>query len=150
MYLADLGNYTQSHMSFELSNVLAVGWLDQAHAFPTGEVDPALLATLKLLATTQWAMQMRGFCNCKLCGSERVPLEVRGIRRRLGSAEIWVPHKGDTSRVFAAPDLIVHYIEAHAYLPPEAFLEALASVDPAQWNGELEAERIVDAAYVGR
>jgi hypothetical protein len=27
--------------------------------------------------------------------------------------------------MYAAPDMIVHYIEAHDYLPPAVFLEAL-------------------------
>lgn len=150
MYLADLSSYTTKEMSFELPNVLTIGWLDRSHSFNTGDVDPALLDMLKLLATTQPASQTRGFSDCKLCGCKRVALEYRGVRRLLGSAEVWIPHRADGSRVFAAPDLIVHYVDEHRYLPPEAFLDALAAIDPIQWNGTLECDRILDAAYSGR
>jgi hypothetical protein len=38
------------------------------------------------------------------------------------NGEIRVPHGGIT---FAAPVLIVHYIEEHRYLPPAEFLKAV-------------------------
>jgi len=41
---------------------------------------------------------------------------------RLGNGEIRVAGDGVT---FAAPVLIVHYIEEHGYLPPPEFLEAV-------------------------
>jgi hypothetical protein len=39
-----------------------------------------------------------------------------------GSGEIRVP--GDR-KVYAAPILIHHYVEAHGYKPPEEFIEAV-------------------------
>jgi hypothetical protein len=41
----------------------------------------------------------------------------------LGSAEIRVPGSG--GRIYAAPDLIYHYVEAHGYRPPDEFVEAV-------------------------
>lgn len=48
---------------------------------------------------------------------------VGGGEMRLGSAEIVV--KSSSGQVFVAPNLIVHYIEAHSYLPPREFVEAV-------------------------
>ena len=50
----------------------------------------------------------------KLTGSESIGL---------GSAEIHVTHPDQT--VFKAPDMIYHYMEAHDYLPPTPFVEAV-------------------------
>jgi len=49
----------------------------------------------------------------------------------LGSAELWIP---GTETLFAAPDLIVHYVREHRYLPPEAFRQASEHVELATWN----------------
>jgi hypothetical protein len=44
----------------------------------------------------------------------------------LGNGEIIV--KGEDGRRYAAPTLILHYIEAHHYLPPEEFIQAVRHV----------------------
>jgi hypothetical protein len=44
------------------------------------------------------------------------------LLERGGSAEIRVVGVG---RVYAAPDLIGHYVEAHGYCPPEEFIAAV-------------------------
>jgi len=41
---------------------------------------------------------------------------------RSGSSDIVVP---DRTVVYMAPELILHYIRAHRYLPPSSFLEAV-------------------------
>jgi hypothetical protein len=41
----------------------------------------------------------------------------------LGSAEIRVFGKGEL--IYAAPNLIYHYVSVHCYKPPEEFLQAL-------------------------
>ena len=46
----------------------------------------------------------------------------RCIAERSSNGEIRVSGEGI---VFAAPVLIVHYIEAHSYLPPAQFLKAI-------------------------
>jgi DNA gyrase inhibitor GyrI len=40
---------------------------------------------------------------------------------------------------FVAPTLIYHYVEAHGYFPPEAFIEAVMQDNPE--NAETAAER---------
>jgi hypothetical protein len=46
----------------------------------------------------------------------------RWVDQRSGNGEIRVSREGIT---FAAPVLIVHYIEVHKYLPPQHFLKAI-------------------------
>jgi len=39
-----------------------------------------------------------------------------------GSRNIWIPAE---SIVYVAPELVLHYIEAHAYCPPDGFIAAV-------------------------
>ena len=43
----------------------------------------------------------------------------------VGGAEIRV--RGTTGIVRAAPDMILHYVEAHGYRPPDDFIEAVTA-----------------------
>ena len=53
--------------------------------------------------------------------------EFGGIKMGLGATNIWVP-AGD--RIFVAPSLILHYIDAHGYRPPDAFIDAVRQCPP--------------------
>jgi hypothetical protein len=65
----------------------------------------------------------------------------------LGSAEIWLP-AADRTIIFAAPDLILHYVSAHRYLPPELFQRAIQTVSRwTDWNAKREADRRLEAAF---
>ena len=57
------------------------------------------------------------------------------IDQRSGNGEIKVSGQGIT---FAAPVLIVHYIEQHRYLPPAQFLEAVERAN--LWPAEDESQ----------
>jgi hypothetical protein len=112
------------------TEVVNVGWLDDAHAFEKGPVADEIRARLKQMCLFETARQTRGFHTCHFCsppGLDPPPrlfgLEIVGGQRRLGSAEIRV--KGVDKRVYAAPDLIYHYITEHSYQPPAEFLEAV-------------------------
>lgn len=143
MYFPDLTAYAYE-TGRPVSRVRTVGWLDSQHAFPTGSVAPEIVDMLRRLRLSQKVRQMRGFHVCEVCGVEWIrrddPLVI------LGSAEIWIPD--GAANYFAAPDLIIHYIEDHNYLPPSAFLAAVASVDGATFDRDLEAEAnaVVDEA----
>jgi hypothetical protein len=54
----------------------------------------------------------------------------------LGSAEIRVP--GANGRIYAAPDLIYHYMKDCNYLPPREFLEAIEALPPYQTPSDEE------------
>ena len=133
-YFADLSEY--AYGSEEHPNVVHVGWLDGEHSFPTGLIAPRLISKLKLLAKTPVELY-RGQHLCNICSEpeglvkkdvpDRVVIDPTcswaiWAEQRSGNGEIRV--NGDRV-VFAAPVLIVHYIEDHLYLPPSEFLRAV-------------------------
>ena len=143
MYLADLEPYSYS-VPEPLSDVLAIGWLDGKHPFARAPIDAELVRRLRQLALTNRVLKMRGVHRCEICGQEwwrdDDPLGV------LGHAEIWVPRDGG---FFAAPDLLIHYIEDHQYAPPAAFVDAVLALpdDVAALSLDDEVEKRVLAAY---
>jgi len=133
-FFPDLSPYSYGHHTHP--GVVHVGWLDAIHHFPTGDVEPRLIVKMKLLAAKPVELY-RGFHICELCPdpglskASRLPhhpvldpnnpyAKWRDSRRSNG--EIRVSRDGVT---FAAPVLIVHYIEEHRYLPPAEFLKAV-------------------------
>lgn len=113
-------------------DVRNVGWLGKESRFPTGEAEPGLVAALVTLAAFHHANGTRGFHRCELCGPRTtrddyepttVPFEfaARG-EVMLGSAEIHVPGRGGV--IYAAPNLVVHYVETHGYEPPADFVRS--------------------------
>ena len=111
--------------------MLNVGWLDRDQPFPTGEVDRETYTRLVRLAAADRAVT-RGWHDCPFC-DERSPLPLPGANPEsevlLGHSEIWV--ESDDGTIYAAPTLVCHYVAAHGYLPPEAFLNAVRTGGPA-------------------
>ncbi|GAA3882398.1 DUF7919 family protein [Tessaracoccus defluvii] len=110
---------------------VAVGWLEAGHAFTTGGCDPRVRDRLVHLAFEP-EERMRGYHYCEFC-TEESPISVTGAEDpgkfvNLGDAEIWVR---DREQVFAAPTLIIHYIDAHGYRPPAVFCEAVLAQYPS-------------------
>jgi hypothetical protein len=133
-YFSDHSPYAYGHGSHP--GVVHVGWLDNIHPYPKGTVDARLIEKMKLLASNPVELY-RGKHICELCVEppdlvkttqpNRVVLDpncswARWVNQRSSNGEIRVSGKGI---IFAAPVLIVHYIEAHNYLPPTAFLRAV-------------------------
>ncbi|MBM7775869.1 hypothetical protein JOD54_006073 [Actinokineospora baliensis] len=127
---ADLSRYEYWDSADEESppaKTLNVGWLGDALPSVPEEPDPVLVSALVRLAQSHRVRQTRGSHGCRLC-----PTRDRGIRVEteesptgsvhLGSAEIEV--RGTDGTVYAAPTLIAHYVAAHHYRPPGAFVEA--------------------------
>jgi len=133
--------------------LLAVGWLDTVHPFPRGAVaHHTLLRLARLVAPDMepdaaadplppgvvrvpWQPVLAcGYHECEICShdttnwppalhprhSDRVLIEGRTLR--VGANNLFVPGDGV---VYLAPDLILHYILAHDYLPPRPFLMAV-------------------------
>lgn len=107
---------------FGPSHVLrAIGWLESGFQFPTGPMDPSQLARLEQLSKWRWrAAMFLGWHDCSLCGNAR------------GLSNLFVPAG---TRVFVAPELIVHYIREHGYCPPTDFLAA-AMTCPEPGSGD--------------
>ncbi|WP_225850303.1 hypothetical protein [Streptomyces sp. HPF1205] len=121
-YYADLTPYT-----YESSEqpALNVGWLSADEPFTKGVVAECVVDALKVLCARR-VNQMRGLHFCEFCdvlmphikGGEKGEEEIL-----LGSAEIHVC--GDSGIVYAAPNLIVHYVMEHSYCPPAEFCSAV-------------------------
>ena len=111
-------------------SVLNVGWLDPGQEFPMGKVPEGFLEKLGALCARHTQARMRGWHSCQLPHPSGAPLypitiEVGDQPVALGRAEIRVV--GRNGAWLAAPDLIYHYVEAHGYLPPEAFIDGVMS-----------------------
>ena len=121
-YYADLSPYT---FFAPEDGVVNVGWLDPSHEFAEGTLDAEIVERLRQLARYSRAKQTRGFHRCGFCPgtAEHPSVLADGKLILLGSAEIRVTAADVT---YAAPDLVLHYIERHRYSPPAAFIEAVS------------------------
>lgn len=81
-------------------------------------------------------MQHRGLHHCPFCfpWGQGSPIRLwhNGREALLGGSIVAVRHPDGA--IFAAPDLICHYVEIHRYLPPGEFTEAVLD-----WRKGLEA-----------
>lgn len=98
--------------------LLAVGWLDEAHEYSTGDVSADFYLKLKELLIDPWqpCVSMGGH-ECQLCQFDPPT----------GTRNLFVP---DDKILYACPELILHYIAAHRYRPPEQFILAVMSCPP--------------------
>jgi hypothetical protein len=122
-YLEDLSNYVYADSVFSRPGTKAIGWLASGHEFASAIPDEDLLDLLFLYCSTSVAIT-RGIHDCDFCpvGTAR-QAERNGQSLLLGAAEIRV--FSQDGRIYAAPNLIYHYVFAHHYRPPDEFLEAL-------------------------
>ncbi len=127
-YFRDLTPYSYGYFPEELhSRVLNIGWLEVTQPFVTGRLPEAWIDRLWQFCTIS-VPQMRGYHVCDLCASHNdvaVHAEHKNERLMLGSAEIRVFAKDGV--VFAAPNLVYHYVVTHGYRPPDVFVEAVVT-----------------------
>jgi hypothetical protein len=151
MYFADLSPYIFLKQR-PLAGVLNVGWLASGHPIPTGDVPPGFVDNLLTCIVAFRANQMRGFHFCEFCPSTSSlspPMLSMRLKSKkkifLGSAEVWLP--APEGKVFAAPDLVAHYVAAHQYCPPADFIAAVeAAPSLVGWDAEKELEERILAA----
>ena len=143
MLRKDLSNYFYARYKIEIPNMIAVGWLDQENDYPlaTTKISTVITEKLRILDRCGYdAVVMRGFTPCPICSE---CYDKNGLL--LGNAELWIPFEG---KIYAAPDLILHYIEDHNYSPPAEYLNAILYADitlfdsiyafeDALWNGSV-------------
>ena len=128
----DLSKYAH-RPEYIREGLLRVGWLER----PQGDSGDQELAERLAAFLPYRVARSRGLHICPPC-RERFPLKTRNLgllqvteppefqkwgELLLGSAEFRV--FGAETEAYACPDLIVHYVAAHQYRPPLAFLEAL-------------------------
>ncbi len=108
-----------------ISNVLNVGWLGQDGEFETGPVPAGLVEKLSEVLVSNGIFESRvhqlrsRWPNpCHICGRDEF------AKPYIGLCEMWIP---STQRdlYFAAPSLIIHFIEHHGYRPPQIFIDAV-------------------------
>src|SRR5262245_28277392 len=122
-YFEDLSEYRFGGVLSLQPSAKSVGWLGKDHAFETAVPDTDLLEVLWSYCSIS-VVQTRGIHDCEFCltGTPNF-VETAGRTLYLGSAEIRVFSKhGD---IYAAPNLIYHYVSVHHYKPPEGFVAAL-------------------------
>lgn len=126
-YFPDLAHET---MIASGPHVRAIGWLSYRHAFESGPTSPEFRSKLRALCN-RWLEGLvplgwpavAGPHKCELCG------------KAMAAGNVGVPH-GDV--LYAAPEMVCHYVDAHEYLPPQVFVEAVLA-SPLQGSAEYEA-----------
>lgn len=125
MYYPDLSPYRYV-VDHRPVNAINIGWLDSHHSFPTHKASEELLDAL-FERCLDPDVRTRGFHKCEFCDDQKLgeSLKVRRHKQEawLGSAEITV--KGKDGKIYAAPNLIYHYVATHDYAPPKEFIAAL-------------------------
>ena len=122
-YYKDLSKYT--YLSNEEKNTINVGWFDGEHEYLQGDVTEEFI--LALWEYIKYPVnETRGiYSNIALDGGvKKFVAKYQGYNILLGSAEIRVV---DTKNniVYAAPNLILHYVINHHYMPPQSFMDAV-------------------------
>jgi hypothetical protein len=122
----DLSPYQYSESPHPMLNV---GWLEREHGYPTGPAPEGLVE--ELTDRARGAVNVyRGIHFCRLCpdfSTARQNTSRGGVF--LGSGEIRVTGPGAT---YASPAMIVHYVEAHSYLPPQEYCDAVLATPEEQ------------------
>ena len=119
----DFTNYT--YMESRETNTYNIGWLEGSGDITKGKVSQKFLDNLWEYVKCP-IYQTRGLhCNETLDKAGSYFKAVyNGCEIKLGDAEIRVIDKQNAC-VYAAPNLILHYIISHDYLPPEQFINAV-------------------------
>lgn len=123
----------------------AVGWLEEGKPWRRGKVEARLVHKLALLLSEPWEHERPADPHaCSLCPFTGGPVEFRLARSAgmpavpLGNRNLYVPGAGV---LYVVPSLVLHYMDAHEYAPPEAFTEALWACPPVRSKDYGEAVR---------
>jgi hypothetical protein len=123
--------------------LFAVGWLEPGFEYRQGDVGAGFVRKLADLLVNPWqpAIAMGGHrCGfCRLTGgpaSFRLGSLASSSEVRMGVSNLWLPAEGF---LFVAPSLILHYMDAHRYSPPEEFQAAVMACPPMRSMDYLKA-----------
>lgn len=129
-YIPDLSTCAYFAPSVASPRLVAVGWLEPEHPIVIGPVSAEFVSRLVELLVDPWQpFAFRGRHRCGFCRLTGGPGEVgfRGTRVGIGWSNLFVPA---ADRVYAAPSMIVHSIDAHGYAPPDEFIAAVLACPP--------------------
>jgi hypothetical protein len=120
MYYLDLTPYDYGYTNYK--NALNIGWLERGYEFTHGDF-PEKQELLRKLKLKKRENLYRGYHNCEFCEPYRTENgHTYLIESCIGNGEYIVKWKGKT---YAAPMLIIHYIEVHNYKPPQEFINGV-------------------------
>ena len=124
MRIPDLSSFNPGSEEHRVHNTVAIGWLSSTNQFAKQEPSGDLIGHLVRFCKVKF-VPTRGYHECELCQDPLdgpVPMEEGGGLIWLGSAEIRVI---GNAKIYAAPDLVYHYVVAHSYKPPDEFTDAV-------------------------
>jgi len=114
----------------------AVGWLEDGREFRRGRADGRFVHKLVLLfGETNPLEKSTDPHYCSLCAFSRGPSEFHLFQSPgmpsvpMGNRNLFVPGGGF---LYIAPSLVLHYIDAHQYLPPDEFIKAVLECPPTR------------------
>ena len=121
----DLSEYSYLEPARWVGTTLNIGWLAHDSDFSRADPDRAFVDRLWRYCSVS-VHQTRGLHACEFCSDPHANAAERsGQTFLLGSAEIRVP--AGPRHLYAAPNLIYHYVTAHRYAPPPGFVRAVLS-----------------------
>jgi len=94
--------------------LVAVGWLDARVSYERGPASTHFVEKLALLAHDAWEFSV-------FCGSHRCTLDSCESRPS-ESRNLFIP---TDAFIYAAPQMVLHYVQDHSYSPPPAFVSAV-------------------------
>lgn len=102
-----------NYFPVERENFVAIGWLGENSEYIKGSVSTEYFEKIKLLATNPWQpIASAGIHYCELCQYDKPAFK----------SNLFIPYN---SRIYVAPEAIVHYSASHWYQPPEIFVQAV-------------------------
>lgn len=124
-HFKDLTPYSYGAAISSSVDALNVGWLAAGVDFPSKAPDPEFVDRLWRFCKISVG-QTRGVHECDMCRSREANVARRdGEELLLGSAEIRVV--GEQGELYAAPNLLYHYVVSHGYSPPPEFVLVVLS-----------------------
>lgn len=119
---------------FDSGKLVAVGWLEPGYDFQHGDVEPEFVRKLAELLIDPWQPAVSaGRHACAFCrltgGPASFHLGQSGNRLsvEMGISNLWLPADGF---LYIAPSMILHYMDAHGYSPPDDFQKAVSACPP--------------------
>jgi len=92
-----------------------IGWLDPIAPYQSGECPKEVVEKLKQLKPV---IHTKGWHDCPYCqnatSSKQYLIEVPGRGKNI---------------MYDIPEMIIHYIEEHEYLPPQEFIDTIINLN---------------------
>lgn len=114
----------------------AVGWLSEGREFRRAKADPRFVHKLVLLLAEPNPLEPSADPYfCEICAFSRGPSEFHLFQSPgmpsvpMGNRNLFLPGAGF---LYIAPSLILHYIDAHQYAPPDEFIKAVLDCPPTR------------------